>query len=69
MFFELLNMAKVKLSCDIIKPFYGDVMAWFKKMQFIAKLQQIDDVANLVRLYLEGDVLQLYLQMKVIRRT
>ena len=57
-------MAKVKLGNSIIKPFHdGDVMSWFKKVQLVARLQKIDDMARLLPLYLEEDILQLYLKM------
>ena len=50
-------MVKVCISNDIIKPFSGegDVVAWLKKVRLVAKLQQVDDVASLLPLYLEGD--------------
>ena len=32
-------------------------------VQLVAKLQKIDDVASLLPIYLEGDALQLYLEM------
>ena len=58
-------MANMKLSSGVIKPFYGDgdVVAWLKKVQLMIRLQKIDDVPSLLPLYLEGDTLQLYLEM------
>ncbi|CAE1289135.1 unnamed protein product [Acanthosepion pharaonis] len=60
-------MAKVRISSDIIKPFsgQGDVVAWLKKVRLVARLQQVDDVASLLPLYLEGDALALYMEMEV----
>ncbi|CAE1293201.1 CNBP [Acanthosepion pharaonis] len=59
-------MAKVRISSDIIKPFsgQGDVVAWLKKVRLMARLQQVDDVASLLPLYLEGDALALYMEME-----
>ena len=64
-------MAKVKLNSGIIKPFYGDgdVVVWLKKVQLVARLQKIDDMASLLPLYLEGDALQLYLEMDEDQQT
>ena len=55
------TMAKVRLGSDILKPFSGegDMVAWLKKVRFVARLQQVDDVASLLPLYLEGDALAL----------
>ena len=59
-------MAKVRISRDIIKPFSGegDVVAWLKKVRLVARLQNVDDVASLLPLYLEGDALALYIKME-----
>ena len=59
-------MAKVCLSSDILKPFSGkgDVVAWLKKVRLVARLQHVDDIASLLPLYLEGDALVLYMEMK-----
>ena len=59
-------MVKIHISNDIIKPFSseGDVVAWLKKVRLVVKLQQMDDVANLLPLYLEGDALALYMEME-----
>ena len=58
-------MVKVWICNDIIKPFSGegDVVAWLKKVRLVAKLQQVDDVASLLPLYLEADALTLYMEM------
>ena len=50
-------MAKVRISSDILKPFSGegDVVAWLKKVRLVAKL---------LPLYLEGDALDLYMEME-----
>ena len=58
-------MVKVRISSDVIKPFSskGDVVAWLKKVRLVARLQNVDDVASLLLLYLEGDALALYMEM------
>ena len=58
-------MAKVYISNDIIKHFSGegDVVTWLNKVRLVAKLQQVNDVASLLPLYLEGDALPLYREM------
>lgn len=55
----------MKLSNTVIKPFHseGDMVAWLKKVQLVARLHEIKDVASLLPLYLEGDMLQLYLEI------
>ena len=59
-------MAKVHLDSNILKPFSGegDVVAWLKKVRLVARLQHVDDVTSLLPLYLEGDALALYMEMK-----
>ena len=59
-------MAKVHLGSDILKPFSskGDVVVWLKKVRLVPRLQHVDDVASLLPLYLEGDALALYMEMK-----
>lgn len=57
---------KVKLSSDMMKPYNGkgDVVAWLKKAELVAKLMEIADLASFIPLYLEGDALASYLEMK-----
>ena len=59
-------MAKVHHSSDILKPFSSkdDVVAWLKKFRLVARLQHVGDAASLLPLYLEGDALALYMEMK-----
>ena len=59
-------MAKVRLGSDILKPFSGegDEVAWLKKVRLVARLQHVNDIASLLPLYLEGDALALYMEMK-----
>ena len=59
-------MANVRLGSDILKPFSneGDMVAWLKKVRLMARLQFVDDIASLLPLYLEGDALALYMEMK-----
>ena len=49
----------------MIRPFSGegDVVAWLKKIQLVAKLQKFTDLASFLPLYLEGEALALYLEM------
>ena len=37
------------------------MVTWLKKVRLNTKLQQVDDVASLLTLYLEGDTLALYM--------
>ena len=59
-------MAKVGISSDIIKPFsgQGDVLAWLKKVRLVAKLEQLDNVASVLALYLDGDTLAVYMEIE-----
>ena len=59
-------MAKVRIRNDIMKHFFGggDLVGWLKKVRLVAKLQQVDDMASLLPLYLEGDALALYMEME-----
>ena len=59
-------MAKVCLGSDILKPFsgMGDMVAWLKKVRLVARLQHVDDITSLLPLYLVGDALALYMEMK-----
>ena len=59
-------MAKlVRLDSDILKPFMeeGDVVMWLNKRKLVAKLQKIEDVATLISMYMEGNVLAVYQEM------
>ena len=49
----------VKVTSDMIRPFSGegDVVAWLKKIQLVAKLQKITDLASFLPLYLEGEAI------------
>ena len=49
----------------MIKPFSGegDVQAWLTKVELVARLTDIKDVASLIPLYLEGGALAVYLEM------
>ena len=41
----------------------GDVAVWLAKVELVAKLSEVKDVANLVALHLEGSALSLYLEL------
>ena len=49
----------------MIKPFNGDgdVVAWLKKVNLVARIQKLDDVTAVIPLFLEGDALALYLEL------
>lgn len=54
------------VKCDYtMRPFSGegDVVAWLKKAQLVAKLRKISDLASFIPLHLEGDALALFLQL------
>ncbi|GFO06854.1 Gag-pro-pol polyprotein [Plakobranchus ocellatus] len=53
------------VSKDIIKPFtgQGDVGAWIQKVELVAKLTKVKDVASFLPLYLEGNALAVYLEL------
>ena len=57
---------KVKISNDMMRCFdgSGDIVAWLKKAQLVAKLLEIKDLARFILLYLERDALALYLEMR-----
>ena len=42
----------------------GDVSAWLAKIELVASLTDVKDVAKLVPLYLEGGALSLYLELE-----
>ena len=50
---------------NIIRPFdrQEDIVAWLMKVKLIAELQHITELVKLILLYLERDVLALYLEM------
>lgn len=58
-------MAAAKISSDMIRPFTGegDVVAWLKKVNLVAKLAKITELADFIPLYLEGSALALYLEL------
>eukprot|EP00794_Sanderia_malayensis_P011568 gene11568-12763_t len=62
---EFLVMSSDRVTSNTVRPFNreSDVVAWLKKVQLVAKLQKITDVATFLSLYLEGEALALYLEM------
>lgn len=50
----------------MIKPFKGegDVVAWLKKIELVAKLTKVGDLASFIPLYLEDGALAVYLEME-----
>lgn len=59
-------MSNIKVSSEMIKPFTGEgeLVALLKKVKLVSKLQKISDLACFLPLYLEGDALAIYLDMK-----
>ena len=57
---------RVRLSSDILRTFIGEgnVIVWFNKLKLVAKLREIEDVAKLIPMYLEGHALAVYLELK-----
>ena len=41
----------------------GNVVAWLNKLKLVMKLQKIKDLATLIPMNLEGNVLAVYLEM------
>ena len=56
----------LRLGKDVIPPFSGegDVVRWIKMVKLVAKLQKVQDLESLIPLFLHGDALALYLEMK-----
>ena len=56
---------RTRLSSDILRPLMGEdeVVMWLNKLKLVVKLQKIEDVATLILMYLEGNVLTVYLEM------
>ena len=50
---------------DMVKVFSGegDVCAWLQKVELVAKLTQVKNVAAFLPLYLEGSALAVYLEL------
>ena len=61
----------MRLSSDILRSFTGkgDVVTWLNKLKLVAKLQKIEDVASLIPMYLERNVLAVYVEMGEIDQT
>ena len=55
-----------ELGSDILKSFSGegDVVVCLKKVRLVARFQYVDDITSLLPLYLEGDAVALYMEMK-----
>ena len=52
-------------ASQVIRPFNGegDVSAWLAKVELVASLTEVKDVAKLLPLYFEGGPLSLYLEL------
>ena len=55
----------IRATEDVIPPFSGegDVVGWIKKVNLVARLQKVQDLASFIPLFLHGDALALYLEM------
>ena len=54
-----------KIPSDMIKPYNGegDLVTWLKKLKLVAKLAKIEDLAEFLPLYLDGNALAIYLEL------
>ena len=54
-----------RITTDMLKSFdgEGDVVAWVMKVKLVAKLKKVDDVAEFLPLFLEGNALAMYLEL------
>ena len=54
-----------KISSDMVKPFNGegDVLAWLEKVQLVAELSGVTELAKFIPLFLEGSALSVYLEL------
>ena len=59
-------LKNVRINSDVIQRFSGegDVVAWLKKIRLVARLQNVEDMASLLPLFLEGDTLALYMEIE-----
>lgn len=62
-------MSSVRIS-DVIKTFNGtdDVFQWIEKVELVAKLQKIEEVAEFLPLFLAGPALSVYQQLDDLGR-
>ena len=62
---EIMESGLPSLGEDVMPPFSGegDVVRWIKKVKLVAKLQEVQDLASFISLFLHGDALALYLEM------
>ena len=60
----MASQHSMKLS-DVVKPFNGegDICAWLQKVELVAKLTKVTDLATFIPLYLEGSALAVYLEL------
>lgn len=56
----------VTVGRDMVRPFdgTGDFIAWFTKVELIADINNVTKIASLIPVFLEGDALAIYLEMK-----
>ena len=59
------HIMAAKISSDMVKPFNGegDVVAWLEKVQLVAALSGVTDLAKFIPLFLEGNALSVYLEL------
>lgn len=65
-----LNQLESRSLTGCIKPFdgFGDIAAWIKKVELVARIKKIDDVAALIPLHLEGTAFEVYDQMDELQQ-
>ncbi len=60
-------MAKAVKLTDVVKTFTGcgeeDIVTWIERLEVVAELQEIDDLAPVIPLFLEGPAYDVFTQM------
>lgn len=60
----MANSSSIKLS-DVLQPYdgHGDIAQWLNKVELVASLKGIEDLATIVPLFLEGSAFSVYMEM------
>ena len=60
-------MARLIKLTDVIRKFNGeeDVAAWLDRLELVAGLQKVDDLAAVIPMFLEGSAYDVYSQLSV----
>ena len=60
-------MAKAVKLTDVVKTFTGsgdeDIVTWIEQLEVVAELQEIDDLAPVIPLFLEGPAYDVFTQL------